>query len=31
MLKSAKRHIDNNNYGYAKECIETILEEIKND
>jgi len=31
MLRIAKRHIDNNNYGYAKECIETILEEIKND
>tara|TARA_R100001510_G_scaffold55132_1_gene58640 strand:- start:830 stop:1306 length:477 start_codon:yes stop_codon:yes gene_type:complete len=31
MLRTAKRHIDNNNYGYAKECIETILEEIKND
>tara|TARA_Y100000287_G_scaffold7663_1_gene5969 strand:- start:67 stop:537 length:471 start_codon:yes stop_codon:yes gene_type:complete len=31
MLRMAKRHIDNNNYGYAKECIETILEEIKND
>lgn len=31
MLKVAKQHIDNNNYGYAKECIETIIEEIKND
>ena len=31
MLRMTKMHIDNNNYGYAKECIETLLEEIKND
>lgn len=31
MLKVAKQHIDNNNYGYAKECIETIIEEITNE
>ena len=31
MLKVAKQHIDNSNYGYAKECIETIIEEITNE